>query len=34
MPMTNARHELEISIEHNGQRSAPTRITLDTSGMR
>jgi len=34
MPLTNARHELEISIEHNGRRSAPTRITLDTSGMR
>ena len=31
--LTNARHELEISIEHNGQRSAPTRVTLDTSAL-
>jgi len=34
MPLTNARHEVEISIEHNGQRSAPTRVTLDTSALR
>jgi len=34
IPLTNARHELEISIEHGGQRSAPTRITLDTSDLR
>ena len=34
IPLTNARHELEISIEHIGQRSAPTRVTLDTSNLR
>ena len=34
LPLTNARHELEISIEHGGQRSAPTRVTLDTSSLR
>jgi hypothetical protein len=34
IPLTNARHELEISIEHGGQRSAPTRVTLDTSNLR
>ena len=33
MPLTNARHELEISIEQNRQRSAPTRVTLDTSAL-
>lgn len=31
IPLTNARHELEISIEQNVQRSPPTRVTLDTS---
>jgi hypothetical protein len=34
LPLTNARHELEISIEHGGQRSAPTRVTLDTSNLQ
>ena len=34
MPLTNARHELELSIEHNGQRSAATRVTLDTSNLK
>ena len=34
LPLTNARHELLISVEHNGQRSAPTRVTLDTSAVR
>jgi hypothetical protein len=33
LPLTNARHELEISIEHGGQRSAPTRVTVDTSAL-
>ena len=33
LPMTNAQHVLEVSIEHNGQRSAPTRVTLDPSAV-
>ena len=33
LPLTNGRHELEIAIEQNGQRSAPTRVTLDTSAI-
>jgi hypothetical protein len=32
--LTNARHQLEISVIHKGQRSAPTRVTLDTSNLR
>ena len=34
IPLANARHEVEMSVVHNGQRSAPTKVTLDTSGMR
>ena len=34
LPLTNARHELVISVEQKGQRSAPTRVTLDTSDLR
>ena len=34
LPLANARHEVEMSVIHNGQRSAPTKVTLDTSGMR
>ena len=34
LPLTNARHELEISVEQRGQRSAPTRVSLDTSTLQ
>ena len=33
LPLTNARHDLVISVEQKGQRSAPTRVTLDTSDL-
>ena len=33
LPLTNARHELVISVEQKGQRSTPTRVTLDTSDL-
>ena len=32
--LTNARHELLMSVEQDGKRSAPTRVTIDTSRMR
>ena len=34
LQLTNARHVIELSVEQNGKRSAPTRITLDTSSMK
>ena len=34
LPLTNARHELEVSVEQGGRRSAPTRVTVDTSALR
>ena len=34
IPLANARHELEVSVFHNGQRSPPTRVTLDTRNLR
>ena len=34
IPLTNARHEVEISVELRGQRSARTRVILDTSTLR
>lgn len=34
VPLTNARHELMLSVNQDGKRSSPTRVTLDTSGMR
>lgn len=34
LPLTNARHELAISVEQGGRRSAPSRVTVDTSQMR
>lgn len=34
LPLTNARHELELSVEQRGQRSAPTRVAIDTSALR
>jgi hypothetical protein len=30
LPLTNARHELTLAVELNGQRSAPTTVTVDT----
>ena len=32
--LTNARHELMMSVNQDGKRSAPTRVTLDTSTLR
>lgn len=32
--LTNARHELTMSVDQNGKRSAPARVTLDTSALR
>lgn len=34
LPLTNAKHELVISVEQGGRRSAPARVTIDTSQMR
>jgi hypothetical protein len=34
LPLTNARHELVISVEQGGRRSAPARVTVDTSQLR
>ena len=34
LPLTNARHELAISVEQGGRRSAPSRVTVDTSTLR
>ena len=33
IPLANARHELELSVIHNSQRSAPTRVAIDTSAL-
>jgi hypothetical protein len=33
LPLTNARHELKMSVIHNGQRSAPAHVTIDTSAL-
>lgn len=33
LPLTNARHELTVSVVHDGKRSAPTRVTLDTTNL-
>ena len=30
IPLTDARHELLMSVEHDGKRSEPARVTLDT----
>lgn len=30
LPLRNAVHRLLISVDHNGQRSEPARVTLDT----
>jgi hypothetical protein len=32
-PMTNAHHELALSVTQNGQRSESTMVSVDTSGM-
>ena len=34
LPLTNALHELTVSVVHDGRRSEPTRVTLDTSNLR
>lgn len=34
LQLTNARHELVISVEQGGRRSTPARVTVDTSNMR
>lgn len=34
LPLTNGRHDLAISVEQNGRRSAPALVTLDTSNLR
>jgi hypothetical protein len=34
LPLTNGRHELAISVEQNGRRSAPAHVTVDTSNLR
>lgn len=31
--LINGRHELELSVQQNGRRSAPTRVTLDTTAL-
>ena len=31
LPLTNARHQVAISVEQGGRRSFPSRVTLDTS---
>jgi hypothetical protein len=34
LPLTDARHTVELSVEQNGKRSAPTRVTLDTTSLK
>ena len=31
LPLSNARHELEVAVEQNGKRSTQSRITVDTT---
>ena len=31
--LIDGRHELELSVQQNGQRSAPTRVTVDTTAL-
>ena len=31
LPLTNARHDLLLSVEQDGRRSQPTRVTVDTT---
>jgi hypothetical protein len=31
--LINGRHELELSVQQNGRRSAPTRVTVDTTAL-
>ena len=31
LALTDARHTVELSVEQDGKRSAPTRVTLDTT---
>jgi hypothetical protein len=34
LQLTNAVHNVAISVEQNGRRSAPARVTLDTTNAR
>ena len=34
LQLTNARHVVELSVEQNGKRSAPTKVSLDTTAMK
>ena len=34
VPLSRARHELTMSVEQNGQRSAPTKVVLDAGAPR
>ena len=34
LALTDARHIVELSVEQNGKRSAPTRVTLDTTSLK
>ena len=33
LPLTNALHQLTVSVVHEGRRSPPTRVTLDTRNL-
>jgi hypothetical protein len=33
VPLTNARHDLTVSVEQGGRRSQPSRVTLDTTNL-
>jgi hypothetical protein len=33
LPLTNAKHELELAVEQQGRRSAPTQVSIDTSSL-
>jgi hypothetical protein len=33
LPLTNARHELTVSVVHDGRRSAPAHVTVDTTNL-
>ena len=34
LALTDARHIVELSVEQNGKRSAPTRVSLDTTSLK
>lgn len=33
LPLTNAKHELTLTVEQDGQRSEPTLVTVDTGAL-